>query len=53
MKNVSFPYGKELIPYNFENENFNGVLVSKLHGYNPDPSIIAIPDGIAVMVDDN
>lgn len=38
MKNVSFPYGKELITYNFENENFNGVLVSKLHGYKPEAS---------------
>ena len=42
MKNVSFPYGKELITYNFENENFNGVLVSKLHGYKPEASGIEL-----------
>lgn len=35
MKNVSFPYGKDQITYNFENENFGGVLVSKLHEYKP------------------
>ena len=36
MKNVSFPYGKEQITYDFEKENFGGVLVSKLHEYKPE-----------------
>lgn len=32
---VEFPYGKEKMVYDFSNENFNGTLVSKLHGYKP------------------
>ncbi len=36
MKTVSFPYGKEQITYDFENENFSGVLTSKLHEYTPE-----------------
>ena len=38
MKTVNFPYGKEMISYDFEGENFNGVLVSKLHEYTPTAS---------------
>ena len=38
MKIVNFPYGKEMISYDFEGENFNGVLVSKLHEYTPTAS---------------
>ena len=38
MKTVSFPYGKEQLTYDFENENFNGVLVSKLHEYKAEAS---------------
>ena len=33
MKTVCFPYGKEFLEYNFENENFLGTLTSSLHGY--------------------
>lgn len=36
MKTVSFPYGKEQIVYDFEGEDFRGVLVSKLHEYTPE-----------------
>ena len=36
MKFVSFPYGKEQIVYNFEGENFCGVLTSSLHEYVPE-----------------
>lgn len=36
MKKVSFPYGKEVLTYDFENENFGGVLVSRLHEYKPE-----------------
>ena len=36
MKNVSFPYGKEQLTYDFEKENFGGVLISKLHEYSPE-----------------
>ena len=35
MKNVKFPYGKEIIEYDFEGENFLGTLTSSLHGYEP------------------
>ena len=36
MKNIAFPYGKEFLTYDFEQENFNGVLVSNLHTYKPE-----------------
>ena len=32
-KVVEFPYGKQKISYDFENENFYGSLVSSLHGF--------------------
>ena len=35
MKTVNFPYGKDYISYNFKNENYQGELVSSLHGYTP------------------
>ncbi len=35
---VEFPYGKEKLTYDFNNENFNGTLISKLHGYKPEKS---------------
>ena len=35
---VDFPYGKNKISYDFSNENFNGTLVSKMHGYVPSAS---------------
>ena len=35
MKNLRFPYGKEFLEYNFENEKVLGVLTSSLHGYEP------------------
>ena len=35
MKAVSFPYGKDFLSYDFENENFLGSLISSLHGYTP------------------
>ncbi|MGD1819065.1 MAG: nickel-dependent lactate racemase [Pleomorphochaeta sp.] len=30
---VNFPYGKELVEFDFENYNFKGILSSKLHDY--------------------
>ncbi|MGD1818063.1 MAG: nickel-dependent lactate racemase [Pleomorphochaeta sp.] len=30
---VNFPYGKELLEFDFENYNFKGILSSKLHDY--------------------
>ena len=33
MKTVRFPYGKEFLEYNFENEDFLGTLTSSLHSY--------------------
>ena len=36
MKTVRFPYGKEYLSYDFENENFLGTLTSSLHGYTPE-----------------
>ncbi len=42
MKTVSFPYGKEQIVYNFEGEDFRGVLVSKLHEYTPEKTGIEL-----------
>ena len=41
-KIVEFPYGKEKISYDFSGENFNGVLVSKLHEYAPKASGIPL-----------
>ena len=38
MKRVKFPYGKEYLEYDFENENLLGVLVSSLAGYDPKKS---------------
>lgn len=38
MKKVSFPYGKEVLTYDFENENLTGILVSSLHSYTPGAS---------------
>lgn len=35
MKSVSFPYGTQFIPYDFQQENFLGTLTSSLHGYDP------------------
>lgn len=35
MNTVNFPYGKGSVSYDFSGENFNGVLVSKMHGYKP------------------
>ena len=35
MSIVNFPYGKDKISFDFSNENFNGTLVSKMHGYVP------------------
>ena len=32
-KIIEFPYGKQKISYDFENENFYGALVSSLHGF--------------------
>ena len=42
MKTVDFPYGKGKISYDFSGENFNGVLVSKLHDYTPTASGIPL-----------
>ena len=42
MNIVNFPYGKEMISHDFEGENFNGVLVSKLHDYIPTASGIPL-----------
>lgn len=36
MKNIRFPYGKDFLEYNFENENLVGVLTSSIHGYAPE-----------------
>ena len=36
MTNVTFPYGKEHITYDFNGEDFKGTLVSKLHEYRPE-----------------
>lgn len=36
MTTVSFPYGKGQITYDFAKENFQGTLVSSLHGYKPE-----------------
>ena len=36
MKNIRFPYGKEFLEYDFENENLVGVLTSSIHGYAPE-----------------
>jgi len=36
MKNIRFPYGKDFLEYNFENENLIGVLTSSIHGYVPE-----------------
>ncbi len=33
MSKIRFPYGKEFLEYDFENENLQGVLTSSLHGY--------------------
>ena len=38
MCKIDFPYGKGKISYDFSGENFNGVLVSKLHEYIPQGS---------------
>ena len=38
MTNVSFPYGREYISYDFKDEDFHGTLVSKLHSYKPEKS---------------
>ena len=35
MKTVKFPYGKNLIEYDFSGERFLGTLTSSLHGYDP------------------
>lgn len=35
MTKVNFPYGKDFLSYDFENENFLGTLTSSLHGYTP------------------
>lgn len=35
MKTVKFPYGKEMIEYDFSNEKFLGTLTSSIHGYEP------------------
>lgn len=36
MTTVSFPYGKGQVTYDFAKENFQGTLVSSLHGYKPE-----------------
>lgn len=36
MKTVRFPYGKEYLSYDFEQEHFLGTLTSMLHGYTPE-----------------
>ena len=38
MKKVSFPYGKEQIEYNFDNEKLIGVLESSINYYEPQKS---------------
>ena len=38
MTNVTFPYGKEHITYDFAKENFCGTLVSSIHSYIPPKS---------------
>ena len=35
MSVVRFPYGKEFLEYDFKDEDFQGTLVSSLHGYTP------------------
>ena len=35
MNEIRFPYGKEFLSYDFENEDLRGVLVSGLHRYVP------------------
>ena len=35
MSIVRFPYGKEFLEYDFGGEDFQGTLVSSLHGYTP------------------
>ncbi|MBE6628481.1 MAG: nickel-dependent lactate racemase [Ruminococcaceae bacterium] len=42
MKTVKFPYGKEMIEYDFSNEKFLGTLTSSIHGYEPKEQGIAL-----------
>ena len=42
MKTVKFPYGKNLIEYDFSGERFLGTLTSSLHGYDPKERGIAL-----------
>ena len=36
MKRIGFPYGKDKIYHEFSDEELRGVLVSELHGYQPE-----------------